>query len=190
MSTEQTINSIFNHLSSLHRSIASRRKSGVDEQVVVEKLSSRGLYCHKDFLEVYRLCNGTSTHKGDVLDQIQFFPGYYWMDFEEALTTYDALASSENWSKAWFPVFASGGGDFYCVICDKDSRDFGAIVGFILGESDHLVEFKSMKTFLETIDRSFLEGAFFAKDGFLEADYSKMRVISRGLQLDFVPHDA
>lgn len=190
MNTEITISRIFDHLKGLNRPIASRRRSGVDERVMVEDMASRGLQCHADFLEAYRLCDGTETLEGDPLDQIQIFPGYYWMCLEEALEAYDVLVRDEHWNRSWFPIFASGGGDFYSVICDKESKDFGGIVGFILGESDHLVEFESMASFLNTIERSFKEGAFFVTDGYLEANYSHMRSIAKIVQPHFLSHDA
>lgn len=190
MSLDQTIKGIFSHLSRLGRPIAARRRPGVDESTISEKLSLRGLQCPLDFVEAYRSCDGTETAEGDALDEIQFFPGYYWMSLDEALANYDALTRDGGWNASWLPVFASGGGDFYCVICDSQSRDFGGVVGFILGEDDHLVEFVDITALLRTVERSFLEGAFFVVDGYLEANYSKMRAIAGSLQAHFLPHDA
>jgi len=190
MSVEKTIKSIFSHLSGLDRPIAAKRRDGIDEKVVLEKLLLRGLQCPSDFLEAYRSCDGTETNEGDTLDEIQFFPGYYWISLDEALTTYDTLVSDERWNAGWLPIFANGGGDFYSIICDAQSQDFGGVAGFILGESDHLVEFKNLTTLLETIEQSFSEGAFFVSDGCLEANYAKMRMIAKQVQPDFVPHDA
>lgn len=190
MSLEQTIRSIFIHLSRLGRPIAARRKSGADERSISEKLSLCGLQSPPDFAEAYRLCDGTETAEGDALDEIQFFPGYYWMSLDEALATYDALTRDGQWNANWLPVFASGGGDFYSVICDPKSRDFGSVVGFILGEDDHMVEFVDITALLKTVERSFSEGAFFVTDGYLEANYSKMRAIARSIQPHFLLHEA
>lgn len=162
----------------------------MDEEVILGKFVSRGLQCPVDFLEAYHWCDGTETAEGDALDEIQFFPGYYWMSLDEALKTYDALVSDERWDASWLPVFANGGGDFYAVICNAQSRDFGGVVGFMLGENDHLIEFKNLAALLRTIEQSFLEDAFYVADGYLEANYSRMRMIARVIQPDFVPRDA
>lgn len=190
MNVQMAIENIFKYLEDLERPVAARRRNGLNENVVIEKLFSKGLECHADFLETYCSCDGTETAEGESLDEIQFFPGYYWMSLDEALEIYDALVIDDRWNRGWFPVFASGGGDFYAVICDESSRDFGSVVGFILGETDHLVEFENLTTFLNTIEQSFSERAFFVADGYLEANYSKMRAIAKVVQPKFVPHDA
>jgi hypothetical protein len=85
--------------------------------------------------------------------------------------------------------FADGGGDFYAVICDSASPFFGEVLGFVLGEQDQIIEFKNVATMLETIERSFADGAFFVSDGRLKADYPKMRAIAHKVQPGFTEHE-
>jgi len=90
----------------------------------------------------------------------------------------------------WFPIFASGGGDFYSVVCDATSPDFGAVVGFLRDEDSQLVEFASISALLETIANAFADGAFRLSDGRLQADYARMRKIAQSVQPNFMIHDA
>jgi len=64
------------------------------------------------------------------------------------------------------------------------------VVGFILGEAERFVEFESLKAMLETIDRSFLDHAFYMAEGRLKADYPRMRAIGRSVQPAFIEHPA
>jgi len=110
------------------------------------------------------------------------------MSFEEILEVYGAISKDKRWDKYWLPIFANGGGDFYAVICDRSSPNFGQIVGFILGEPEQIVEFSSISTMFSTLERAFTDGAFFFADRKLKADYAKMRAIAREIQPGFVEH--
>jgi len=190
MNLEMMIDGVFAHLRELERPIAQKRRHGVDTAMVTAKLRSLGLHAPADLVQLYSLCDGTETVEGEVLDDIHLIPGYYWIKLDESVVIYRSLIRDQRWSTNWFPIFSNGGGDFYAVICNENSSDFGGIVGFIVGESDHLVEFANVTTLFKTIDRSFSENAFFVTDGYLEADYPKMRAIARAAQPGFAEHDA
>jgi hypothetical protein len=112
------------------------------------------------------------------------------LSLEYAIEVYRDISRAPEWDRAWFPIFANGGGDFYAVVCDKSSSCFGEIVGFILGEEVQLFEFKNIASMLKIIERSFADGVFFKSEGRLKADYSKIHAIARQLQPDFVEHEA
>lgn len=190
MNLRLIIDQLFFHLRELQRPIASRRRPGIDKISMRKMLQSIGLSAPPELLELYSECDGTQTVPGEILDDIHFFPGYYWMSSEASLATYHALVQGGGWNPAWFPIFANGGGDFYAVVCDEASPDFGAVVGFLMGVSDVLVEFGNVASMMRTIERSYAEKAFFVVDGYLEANYAEMRSIARKLQPGFAEHDA
>ena len=190
MNLEITIDRVFSYLRDLCRPIGRKRRPGVDVEAIIARLHVLGLQGPPDLVQLYSLCDGTETVVGDLLDEIQFFPGFYWMNLDKAITTYKSLVKDGRWSAAWLPIFANGGGDFYAVICDEKSHDFGGLVGFILGESDQIIEFENVSSMFRTIERSFAEKAFFVSNGRLQADYPKMRAIARSVQPAFTEHDA
>lgn len=189
MYLQQTIDRIFAHLKELKRPIFSRRRPGIDTATMSSELESMGLSAPAELLELYRECDGTQTNPGEILDDIHFFPGYYWLSFDEALTTYRSFLLGSDWNAAWFPIFANGGGDFYAVICDKSSPDFGGVVGFLLGAPDVLVEFVDICALMKTIDQSYEKGAFFEENGYLEVNFKEMRMVARSVQPNFVEHE-
>lgn len=183
------IDRIFDHLRQCGSAVADRRRAGLSAEYIQAAIQKFGLQVPNDLLGLYTYCDGTSTSEGDVLGDIQFFPGFYWMDLEDALDSYEAVSKSEEWNRAWVPIFANGGGDFYAVVCDDTSPYFGEIVGFVLGEPGQIVEFKNVVSMLRTVDRSFSKGAFFTSEGRLKADYPKMRAIARETQPGFLEHE-
>ncbi len=105
------------------------------------------------------------------MDDKHFFPGFIFLALDDAIDTYTSISEDYRWMPDWFPVFGNGGGDFYAVICDPSSKDFGAVVGFIVGETEQPLEFESIYTMLETILDCFSGGVYYVSDqGFLEAD--------------------
>jgi cell wall assembly regulator SMI1 len=186
---EALVDRIFGHLRDRASVTADRRRAGLSPEYVEAAIQDLGLQMPDDLRDLYSYCDGTSTFEGDVLGEIQFFPGFYWMSLEDALISYRAVSKSEGWNRAWLPIFANGGGDFYAVVCENTSPYFGEVVGFVLGEPDQMVEFRTVTSLFETIDRSFSHGAFFVSDGRLKADYSKMRAIARMAQPGFTEHE-
>lgn len=190
MNLRATVDQIFAHLRELQRPIAARRRPGIDPATAKVKLNAFGLAAPPQLLELYRECDGTQTAPEEILDDIHFIPGYYWMSLDASLTAYGYLLKGGVWNDAWLPIFANGGGDFYAVVCDEKSADFGAIVGFLFGVPDIQVEFRNVTALMQTIERTYAEKAYFVADGCLETNYPAMSAIARSVQPDFAEHEA
>lgn len=186
---EALVDSIFGHLRQLGSMIPSRRRTGLRPESIKKAMQNQGLDAPDELIALYAYCDGTSTQEGEILGEIQLFPGFYWMSLDDALATYRGVSKSVEWGGSWLPIFANGGGDFYAVVCDSDSPYFGEIVGFVLGEPGQIIEFKNIVSLLETIERSFADGVFFISEGGLKADYPRMRTIAREIQPDFLEHE-
>ncbi len=189
MNIDASVDRIFDYLQQLGSVIPSRRRVGLSPEVIQEVMGGLGLKPSVDLTTLYAYCDGTSTLEGEKLEEIQFIPGFYWMSLNEALATYRSVSRSAEWQASWLPIFANGGGDFYAVICDQSSSYFGEVVGFVLGETDQVVEFSNVASLFGTVERSFTEGAFFVANGMLKADYPRMRAIAREVQPGFVEHE-
>lgn len=186
---QDLVDGIFSKLKELGMPVYSRRRSGVSSTFVERELADLGLRPPEDLLSFYEICDGTSTYEGDVLATIQLFPGFYWLSIIDCVEVFKSISESDNWNKAWLPIFANGGGDFYAVICDRESSSFGEIVGFVIGEYNQIAEFKSIDALFETIARSFSTNVFYAQNGILKADYPKMREVARQVQPGFIEHE-
>lgn len=185
-----SIDGIFAHLKRLDRPVAARRRPGLPEEEIRSNLDSLGLACPSDLVAAYAACDGIDYRPGDILDDIHFFPGFYWMPLAECIANYKLFKDDVRWNRHWLPLFANGGGDFYAVICDPASPSFGAVVGFMLGEEGHLIEFSSLAVMFEVIERSFETKAFYEQGGYLETNYPEMRDIVRAVDPGFEPAEA
>jgi hypothetical protein len=187
---ETAVDRIFGHLRACGSLIADRRRPGLSAAEVETQIGALGLRPPKDLVQLYACCDGTTTTAGkDLLGKIDFFPGFYWMKLEKAITVYRSVSPHSLWHPSWLPIFGNGGGDFYVVICETASPFFGEVLMVMYDETDHIVEFKNVSTMFETIERCFAQKAFFCADGYLEVDYAEMRAIARSVQPDFSPHD-
>lgn len=189
MNVEALVDRIFNHLRQLGSVVPNRRRAGVRADEVENVLLGLGLVGPNALLAVYAHCDGTTTYEGDILGRIQFFPGFHWMSLEDVVKAYEALSKGKEWKRAWLPIFANGGGDYYAVVCDGASPFFGEVVGFVRGEPDQIAEFRSIFDMLAVIERSFTDQAFFLSTNGLEADHVRMRSIARQVQPEFVEHE-
>ena len=182
---DTAVEEIFANLRRLGRWVAARRGGALSSNLIKEQLTALGLNPPEDLVHLYTLGNGTRSNSGDKLDDIWLFPGYYWLSLEDARLTYATFRDDPRWNPGWFPIFASGGGDFYAVICD--GTDSG-VVGCLLGEEDQLVEYSSVTAMFSVLAKCFTEGAFFEGPAGYTADYPKMRLIAKKLYPDFAEH--
>lgn len=132
-------------------------------------LGSIGLKSNSELEALYGWRDGTSTEGVAAVDDIHMFPGFYLLSLEDAVANYRAFVTDRRWSSGWLPVFANGGGDFYVV--DLGSQDESPVRHFRIDESEHPIEFSSIKDMLRTLAQAFERGIFFVDaSGYLEMD--------------------
>jgi hypothetical protein len=120
---------------------------------------------------LYQWRNGTKAEPGDTLDDLHFFPGFYFLSLEEAIESYAEKEDAEQWHKGWFPLFANGAGDFYVVPCKRKKVASTEVIGFLHGEPEQIAEYESLETMTETLEACFREGVFYVdEDETLEMD--------------------
>ena len=118
---------------------------------------------------LYSWRDGTETAGIRTLHDIHLFPGFYLLSLEDAVANYRAFVSDRRWTPGWLPIFANGGGDFY--VTDLSGDMSGVVRHFRIEESEHPVEFLSIRDMLTTIAAGFERGAFFVDDhGYLQMD--------------------
>lgn len=144
-------------------------RPGVSGAEVQGLLGSVGLKSNSELEALYSWRDGTSTEGVAAVDDIQVFPGFYLLSLEDAVANYRAFVTDRRWGAGWLPVFANGGGDFYVV--DLGSQDESSVRHFRIDESEHPVEFSSIKDMLRTLVQAFDRGIFVVDaSGYLEMD--------------------
>ena len=102
-----------------------------------------------------------------------FFPGYGFDSFQYMVETYHELSTASDFPRfhcgdmQWFPIFRSGGTDYYGVCCGDTTRVDGNIV-YDDNEGPHRdcvtqppIEFVSLEAMLKTLLCAFETGVYY-----------------------------
>lgn len=144
-------------------------RPGLPAAEVRHLLSSVGLDSNPELEALYGWHNGTSTERVAAVGDIHMFPGFYLLSLEDAVANYRAFVMDRRWPPNGLPVFANGGGDFY--VADLGSVDETPVRHFRIDESEHPIEFSSIRDMLRTLAHAFERGVFFVDTiGYLEMD--------------------
>lgn len=151
------------------RALLESLQEGVSAASLRSSLAAVGLPSSPDLEALYGWKNGTSTSGVAAVDDIHFLPGFYLLSVEDAVATYRAFATDTRWTAGWLPLFANGGGDFY--VLDLSTSSENPVRHFRIEESEHPIEFGSLRALLATLAAAFDRGIFFVDpSGYLEMD--------------------
>jgi hypothetical protein len=182
----QLLDRILGHLRQLKRPVCSLLQPGLPAASVSEAFAKARITPPGSLPDIYSWRNGTLLSSGASLNDLNFFPGYYLMSLEEAIETHSILAKQDEepctWKETWFPLFCSGGGDFYAIECDRSASRMGSIVFFFRDDADHPVVYESLSSMLQTVERCFAERVFYvAQEGYLTTNPVRERETARVL---------
>ena len=174
----QLLNEIEKCLQQLDHPCLDHLNSGISSQKIQELFEPT-----QDLRALYTWRNGSKDCEGITLGELAFFPGFYLMSLEESIQTYQELRKTSTWNQCWFPIFASGGGDFYAMNLASEAQ--GHILGFYVYEEDPQVEYQSLESMLIALKNCFEQGIIFRNEqGYLDMDYRKHAEIAHELNPD------
>ena len=179
----QLLNEIEKCLQQLDHSCLVHLNPGISSQQIQELFEKIPLHPTQDLRTLYTWRNGSKDSEGITLGELAFFPGFYLMSLEESIQTYLELRAREAWDKSWFPIFASGGGDFYAMILAPEAQ--GQILGFYVYEEEPQVEYQSLESMLQTFKECYKQGIIVQNEqGYLDMDYRKHAEIAHEISPD------
>ena len=167
-------------LQQLHHSCVDHLNPGLSSQKIQELFEEIPLQPNQDLHALYAWRNGSEDSEGITLGELAFFPGFYFMSLEESIQTYLELRETDDWKKSWFPIFASGGGDFYAMNLASEGQ--GQILGFYVFEEKAQVEYRSLESMLTALKNCYEQGIIFRNEqGYLDMDYRKHAEIAHDI---------
>lgn len=176
----QLLNEIEKCLQQLDHSCVDHLNPGLSSQKIQELFEKIPLHPTQDLRALYTWRNGSKDCEGITLGELAFFPGFYLMSLEESIQTYLELRETDAWGKSWFPIFASGGGDFYAMNLAPEAQ--GQILGFYVFEEETQVKYQSLKSMLATLKACYEQGIIFRNEqGYLDMDYRKHAEIAHDI---------
>jgi len=168
------------------RPVVKLLRRGVSLAEIEEAENALGFSFPAELVALLQWHDGTDNEESVSLDGLSFYPGYYLLSLEEARSTVAIYRSEpiytrfQSWEPGWFPVFASGAGDFQLVDCLKGDGEHAPVICFLKGEPDRPVEYASLTAMLSTIADCYERGIFFESEArMLEADYEKWAELAR-----------
>ena len=179
----QLLNEIEKSLQQLDHPCVDHLNPGLSSLKIQELFEEIPLQPNQDLHALYAWRNGSKDSDGITLGELAFFPGFYLMSLEESIQTYLELKETDDWEKSWFPIFASGGGDFYAMILAPEAQ--GKILGFYVFEEEAQVEYLSLKSMLATLKTCYEQGIIFRNEqGYLDMDYRKHAEVAHEINPD------
>ena len=179
----QLLNEIEKCFQQLDHSCLDHLNPGISSQQIQELFEEIPLQSTQDLRALYTWRNGSKDCEGITLGDLAFFPGFYLMSLEESIQTYQELRKTSTWNQCWFPIFASGGGDFYAMILAPEAQ--GHILGFYVYEEGPQVEYQSLESMLQTFKVCYKQAIVFRNEqGYLDMDYRKHAEIAHEINPD------
>jgi hypothetical protein len=175
-----SLNNILGHLQRLDRPVVELIQPPLAPHEIATLAARFPFALTRELETLYQWRNGTLDLTGELLQNLSFFPGFYLLSLEEAAEIYQEREGSEQWRRSWFPLFADGAGDFYVVACALSRLETSEVIGFIHGEPEQTVEYESVTSMMQTLERAYAQGAFFVdEDNALDIDDDLHREIAR-----------
>ena len=176
----QLLNEIEKSLQQLDYPCVDHLNSGLSSQKTQELFEEIPLQPTQDLCALYTWRNGSKDSEGITLGELAFFSGFYLMSLEESIQTYQELRKTSTWNQCWFPIFASGGGDFYAMNLASEGQ--GQILGFYVFEEEAQVEYRSLESMLTALKNCYEQGIIFRNEqGYLDMDYRKHAEIAHDI---------
>lgn len=164
---------IVKHLTRLGLQTESNMLPGLSEKKFRELTAGLPFVFPRSVVDLYQWSEGLQPRSGIGNG---FFPGYGMDSLPEMLEMYRELSTASDYPRfrssglQWFPIFRSGGTDFYGVCCTNSTTDDGEVVDDD-NEGEHRdcvtppeVQFVSLEAMLRTLLRCYETGVYFVDE--------------------------
>jgi len=177
------LDELFKELEKTDSPVASLLQSGLSEVQIEEGLRAKGitLLLPKDVFDLYAWKNGL---KHEIIDAksigaIRLFGLGIFPSFDDAIESYYYYAiKNKYWDCNLFPLFESGGGDFYLIDCSQDSPTYKMILFFSLVDpivsNGVKTKFDSLLALIQSMLECYQKKIYWYNNsggGFLEMNY-------------------
>ncbi|GAA1008797.1 hypothetical protein QEP66_06540 [Streptomyces sp. LB8] len=181
MALLESIEALWREAERLNRPIASFRVPGLTADEVERTF---GGPVPADVATWFGWCNGVERCPGQTQDDAALIPGYEPLSASEAAAVRASYGMEDPLlGDNWFPLLATGGGDFYAAVHEPPSMPSRVVSVMIGGESSRAYD--SMEHMVNTFRELYRSGVFFvAEDGTLDADDEQWIAIETGSRPD------
>ena len=145
---------------------------------IVASLDGVGIIKAPSIVELYSNFGGFNIVEGALSEEFWIYSSFCLDTLENSLLNYKCLIDSAEWHVGNFPLFSNGGGDFYSIVTSLESKFFGYISYFMLGEEEYIA-YSSLENFLSVINKCYDQGICYSDaGGYLETDHLKALLVA------------
>ncbi|TDW97276.1 SMI1/KNR4 family protein [Dinghuibacter silviterrae] len=159
--------------------LANELQAGIDKSAIETEVSKFEIALPEEVYDLYSWRNGLNSDylESNKLGALELFRLAVFPPFEVAMEDYEQYSQKNvYWEKEMFPLFGSGGGDYYLINCGQNSEEKGMI--FYYSPSNYEFDgsisiFDSLETLIQSVTVCYEERAYwFGSDRYLEIDYT------------------
>lgn len=163
-------NSLSSHLDKLfkllvinHSPLVELLKPGISTAQIQKESQKLGLPFSDQLSQMYNWKNGVEIEEKSLGIYYLFRLGIYY-DLEKATCLYLGLNDTDvYWKKSMFPLFGSGGGEFFLIDLDVNSNTYESIILYYPGNPDFEVTimiYDSLESLIRTIIECYEKKAY------------------------------
>lgn len=157
-----------------------KRNSSYDD--VAELFKNLKFAVRNDIVEMYSWKNGVKGMYENPVHNLELFPNGIMLPFEYAVSSYALEVKSQKlFGKEYFPLFASGGGDYILMNMDDTKKSYGQLFLFspsVLLTSKPVSIYDTLSTLFETLLEIYYQKGYYFNGNGLEIDYDIEKEVS------------
>jgi cell wall assembly regulator SMI1 len=185
----ELLDELLSWMKKLNRPVIGFLQEGISKEMITSQIAPLSFIFPQDLLSLYMWRNGTRTPEGVTTDEVCFFPGYYFLSLDDAITNYKLLMNLKDdpriiddlkWKDAWFPIFTDAAGDYYAVDLGTNPVQESRVIScFSFAPPLGRLEYASLKHMMLTLLECYKTGVIFVDSkGFLDMDYDAIKSIA------------
>jgi len=183
-SLQDILESLEQLLKEINSPLLSKLNIGLDNHLQRDLITNLDL--PEEVTAMYSWRNGTEVKPNDPLGELWIFDFGLFVSLEYAISLYkEAVDFVPKWDKYKFPLYVSGGGEYYLIECDKKKKEYGMIYFHSIGNFDFdiiITKFDSLQTFFLTMIECYQKNAYtFDSDNSIKFNFELECEISKAL---------
>ncbi|MGX1314763.1 hypothetical protein RKD24_004882 [Streptomyces calvus] len=163
---EERIQELWAQAERIGRPVVAHRNPGVSAEFLERCF---GVSVPHDVAVWFGWCNGIAYHPNQTQDEAALVPGYEPLTAEESAALRGEYPEDPVLGSRWFPFLGTGGGDFYAVTENRETK-CSPVVSVMIGEATRIAA-NSLDELLDIFIECFDSGIFYNDaDGSFQAD--------------------
>jgi len=168
-----------------HPFIGNSLQAGIEKENIDSMLQGTTVKLPKEVYELFSWRNGLKAEilENEPLGKLWVLQMGAFAPFEFALEDYLQFVAAGYWKEHYFPLFGSGGGDYYLIDCNPASSIYNMVLFYSPSDVDfdgYITVYDSLPQLVQSVIACYTSGAYRVdKENYLQIDYLFEREIAK-----------